>query len=75
MTTTGQRLAERSHLVGVSAATHLKAIKQSGLTAGAMLVSSSALPTATAMQHLLSSISTAVHAANEYWIKIRRGRR
>jgi hypothetical protein len=50
----GQRLAELSGLSGVSAATHLLAIKQSGATAGAMLLSASPLSTGTALAHLLA---------------------
>ena len=50
--TTGARLAELSGLSGVSAATHLLAIRLSGATAGAMLVSRSTLSTGTAIAHL-----------------------
>lgn len=53
MTTASARLVELSGLSGVSAGAHLLAIKLSGSNAGAMLVSRSSLPTATAAQHLL----------------------
>lgn len=53
MTTTAQRLAFLSGMSGVSAAEHLKAIKQSGTTSGQMLVSRSSLSVASAIQHLM----------------------
>lgn len=55
MTTAASRLATLSGLSGVSAALHLKAIKQSGTTAGAMLLSRSSLATGTAAAHLLDA--------------------
>lgn len=54
MTTAAARLATLSGLSGVSAAIHLNSIKQSGTTAGAMLLSRSSLSTGTAAAHLLS---------------------
>lgn len=54
MTTTAQRLTTLSGLSGVSAAAHLIAIKQSGTTAGAMLVSRSGLGTGSALDHLMA---------------------
>ena len=56
--TTGARLVQLSGLSGVSAATHLIAIKQSGSNAGDMLVSRSGLTTGTAMEHLISNTDT-----------------
>ena len=52
--TTSQRLAFLSGLSGVSAGSHLLAIRRSGVTAGQMLVSRSALSSASALQHLLN---------------------
>lgn len=51
--TTAQRLVFLSGLFGVSAGAHLYAIRQSGSTAGQMLVSRSSLGVATTEQHLL----------------------
>jgi hypothetical protein len=51
--TASQRLVYLSGLSGVSAGAHLLAIRQSGATAGQILVSRSTLPTASAAQHLL----------------------
>jgi hypothetical protein len=51
--TTSERLVFLSGLSGVSAGAHLYSLRQSGVTAGQILVSRSSLSTATAEQHLL----------------------
>lgn len=60
--TTSERLVFLSGLSGVSAGAHLYAIRQSGLTAGQILVSRSSLSSATAEQHLLDGGGIAVLA-------------
>lgn len=68
--TTGARLVQLSGLSGVSAATHLIAIKQSGSNAGDMLVSRSGLSTGSAMEHLISD-ATGI----PFWWPFRKARR
>lgn len=51
--TASERLVFLSGLSGVSAGAHLYSIRQSGISAGQILVSRSNLSTATAGQHLL----------------------
>ena len=51
--TTGQRLAFLSGLSSANAGAHLYAIRQSGISSGAILVSRSLLPSGSAMMHLL----------------------
>lgn len=72
MTTTSQRLTTLSGLSGVSAAEHLKAIKQSGATAGQMLVSRSSLSVASAIQHLMDEGGVVTAAVSDILIFMRR---